>query len=357
MPRRVALPSHLLGTAFRLGDPIAAEVTLGRLRSADIDRPFRGVRSVGLDLSSTLARCRAYAPLLREGQFFCFTTAALLYAIPLPRALEAGALHIAAGPSGSRPRTTGVVGHRLSQTTAVRLVAGLRVENPASVWCRLAEALGEDDLIAAGDYLVSGRVGAGSRVASARANGGQVSGGQVSGDRASGGQVGGDRASGGWEPALATLSELREAVIATAGSRGSRIRHSAIDQVRERVDSRSESLLRMLLVRNGLLEPLVNVPAYRADGAPLGRPDLSYVDAKVALEYEGDGHRTDVQQFRYDIARRERFEDAGWRVRRVTADDLNRRSREFVAGMRALLVARGMQLPAATAPRSGRTVS
>lgn len=336
MPRRVALPSHLLGTAFRLGDPIAAEVTLGRLRSADIDRPFRGVRSVGLDLSSTLARCHAYAPLLREGQFFCFTTAALLYAIPLPRVLEAGALHIAAGPSGSRPRTTGVVGHRLSQTTAVRLVAGLRVENPASVWCRLAEVLGEDDLIAAGDYLVSGRVGGGSRVSSARASA---------------------RASGGREPALATLSELREAVIATAGSRGSRIRHSAIDQVRERVDSRSESLLRMLLVRSGLPEPLVNVPAYRADGAPLGRPDLSYVDAKVALEYEGDGHRTDVQQFRYDIARRERFEDAGWRVRRVTADDLNRRSREFVAGMRALLVARGMQLSAPTSPRSGRTVS
>lgn len=347
MPRRVALPSHLLGTAFRLGDPIAAEVTLGRLRSADIDRPFRGVRSVGLDLSSTLARCRAYAPLLREGQFFCFTTAALLYAIPLPRALEAGALHIAAGPSGSRPRTTGVVGHRLSQTTAVTFVAGLRVENPASVWCRLAEVLGEDDLIAAGDYLVSGRVGGGSRVSSARASGGQVS----------GGQVGGDRASGGREPALATLSELREAVIATAGSRGSRIRHSAIDQVRERVDSRSESLLRMLLVRSGLPEPLVNVPAYRADGAPLGRPDLSYVDAKVALEYEGDGHRTDVQQFRYDIARRERFEDAGWRVRRVTADDLNRRPREFVAGIRALLGARGMQLSAPTAPRSGRTVS
>ncbi|AWB90173.1 hypothetical protein C2138_12015 [Salinibacterium hongtaonis] len=291
------------------------------------------MRSVGLDFSSTLARCRAYAPLLREGQFFCLTTAAMLYAIPLPRALEeAGDLHIAAGPSGSRPRTTGVRGHRLSPTTAVRLVGGLRVENPVSVWCRLAEVLGEDDLIAAGDYLISGRVG----------------GNRDSGSRDSGGSR---------EQALATLSELRDAVTATAGSRGSRIRHSAISQVRERVDSRSESLLRMLLVRSGLPEPLVNVRAYRADGVPLGRPDLSYVEARVALEYEGDGHRTDVRQFRYDIARRERFEDAGWRVRRVTADDLNRRPRQFVAGVRSLLLARGMQLSAPSEPRRRRTVS
>ncbi len=35
-------------------------------------------------------------------------------------------------------------------------------------------------------------------------------------------------------------------------------------------------------------------------------------------------HRVDLDTFRDDIERRERFEDAGWRVIRVTADHLLR---------------------------------
>jgi len=42
---------------------------------------------------------------------------------------------------------------------------------------------------------------------------------------------------------------------------------------------------------------------------------------KIALEYEGDHHRTDRRQFRRDIRRFEALADMGWLTIRVTAED------------------------------------
>jgi len=42
----------------------------------------------------------------------------------------------------------------------------------------------------------------------------------------------------------------------------------------------------------------------------------------VAIEYEGDHHRTDHDQWRYDIRRFTDLQGAGWFVYRATADDL-----------------------------------
>ncbi|WP_147375385.1 hypothetical protein [Jiangella rhizosphaerae] len=35
-------------------------------------------------------------------------------------------------------------------------------------------------------------------------------------------------------------------------------------------------------------------------GAWLARPDLSYPHLKIAIEYDGDHHRTDQRQWRHD---------------------------------------------------------
>ncbi len=42
---------------------------------------------------------------------------------------------------------------------------------------------------------------------------------------------------------------------------------------------------------------------------------------RIAIEYDGDHHRTDERQFARDIARVERLEAADWIVIRVTAKD------------------------------------
>jgi len=81
-----------------------------------------------------------------------------------------------------------------------------------------------------------------------------------------------------------------------------------------------ETLLRLAIAAGGLAEPAIGHAIALADGSVV-HPDLAYPDAKVAIEYEGERHRTDKQRFRRDIRRYRRMEDAGWRVIRVAGTD------------------------------------
>ena len=49
--------------------------------------------------------------------------------------------------------------------------------------------------------------------------------------------------------------------------------------------------------------------------------DMGWDDIKVAVEYEGDHHRTDRRQFHHDIRRYEEIAELGWITVRVTAED------------------------------------
>lgn len=312
MPRPLrTLPPSLNGTAFLTTDERVRHLGVKRLRAADVDRPYRGVRSLGLDLETTLGRCRAYEPQLRRGQVFSHVTAALIYRMPLPRALEADpVLHVSVPDDQNRPRARGVHGHRLRRCDfAAREHGGLPVSDVVSTWCQLASVLSVDDLIAVGDFIVSGEVVPGA----AR------------------------------EPPLATITELADGLRPWVGRRGARRLFYAIEYVRSGVDSRPESLLRMLLVRAGLPEPAINLAAFAAKGARLGRPDLSYPWLLIAFEYEGDHHRTDRNTFRYDIFRHELFEDAGWRVFRVTWDDLHADPEGFLRRVRRAVAERSVR--------------
>jgi very-short-patch-repair endonuclease len=99
-----------------------------------------------------------------------------------------------------------------------------------------------------------------------------------------------------------------------------------------------ETLLRLLLVRAGLPEPLLN-PEVAVGGGVL-HPDLVYPQWGVVLEYEGDQHRTDPRQWRHDIWRREALESAGWRVVRVHRDDVLAEPQAFLARLCRILAQR-----------------
>ncbi|QEE60467.1 hypothetical protein FVA74_01935 [Salinibacterium sp. dk2585] len=318
MPRPVPLPSRLVGQAFTPSDQRAAGLTYARLHGSDVQRLFYGVRSVALDTSTTLGRCQALSPRLRAGDFFSHSTAAALHGIPLPLVLQrAPGLHVSTRAPGNRIRTTGVVGHRPKRSITISRPGGVPASDPVSTWLDLATELTIDELIAASDFLVSGRVI----------------------------KVPGRRNEWMRNPPLATIEQLRAAFDHNPGIRGSRLLREALCNTRVGVDSPRETKLRMLLVRSGLPEPVINGVVRDATGRKVGTPDLKYDQARTVLEYEGDDHRTDKLRFRSDIARRERFEDAGWRVKRVTAEDLDERPFEFVVGVHRLLRARGMQLP------------
>ncbi len=101
--------------------------------------------------------------------------------------------------------------------------------------------------------------------------------------------------------------------------------------VRHGVDSPMESRLRLLIVLAGLPEPEVGRTVYDTDGGWLARPDLSYPDLKIAIEYDGRNHLLDSNQWRRDIRRRENLEREGWLVRVITAADVLRAPETVVA--------------------------
>ena len=61
---------------------------------------------------------------------------------------------------------------------------------------------------------------------------------------------------------------------------------------------------------------------------------------KIALEYEGEHHRTDPHTYLSDIERREAMEQEGWLVVRIVKSHLNTRPQWLTTRIRAALAAR-----------------
>ncbi len=96
---------------------------------------------------------------------------------------------------------------------------------------------------------------------------------------------------------------------------------AALPAVRSGVESPKETETRLLMLSAHLPEPVVQ-HEIRRGGEVIARSDLAYPALRIAIEYEGDGHRTDRGQWRRDIQRQRELEDLGWVVIRVTQLDL-----------------------------------
>jgi hypothetical protein len=139
-----------------------------------------------------------------------------------------------------------------------------------------------------------------------------------------------------------TLARLQTAVQEYKG-RGIVLARTAVRLVRERVDSPRESWLRLCLVLAGLPTPECNL-IIGDDQRPIGRVDLVYVAYKVIIEYEGDQHRTDRNQWNADIDRHEDFARDNWTLIRVTSER-TRWPRQIVRGVYKALKANGYDGP------------
>lgn len=143
-------------------------------------------------------------------------------------------------------------------------------------------------------------------------------------------------------PALVRLDALMHATPFSAedvsvlakryrGARGLRRLAEVLPLVDGGAASPRESWLRLLLVDGGLPKPTTQIPVH--DGWRLvGVLDMGWPDYLVAVEYDGDQHRTDRRQFVKDIHRSETFAELGWIVIRVVSehrpDDILRRAHQ-----------------------------
>ena len=104
-------------------------------------------------------------------------------------------------------------------------------------------------------------------------------------------------------------------------SPGLRRLEAALDLVDPGSQSPRESYLRLLLIDAGLPRPQTQMPVSGVDGMPVAYLDLGWEEHMVAVEYDGDQHRTDRLQYVKDIRRLEMLERMGWIVVRVVAED------------------------------------
>ncbi|MBK5239128.1 MAG: hypothetical protein JJE28_08490 [Actinomycetales bacterium] len=268
------LPASLCGRPFTTALARSHGLSRSRTRARDFIRPFRGVIAPSSLGSRPAAMAVAYAAKMPSTHCFSHSTAAILHGMRLPRATqELSELHVTAGPDSWAPQGKRIRGH-VGEVRVVEL-GGLRVVPAIVAWCQLSTLLGLDDLVIAADGLV------------ARKN------------------------------PTATVGELQAAVESWRGRRGFRRLSDALAHVRERTDSARETMLRLLIVRAGMPEPMINAPIRSRTGHVVAHADLAYPEFNLILEYDGDHHRTERAQYYTDIDRLERITREGWRVIRI----------------------------------------
>lgn len=272
-----------------------------RLGRGDLVHPTRGAH-VAVEPATLVERAAAFQVAMPENRAFSHLTAAVLWGLPLPHALQAAAsgtdtlLHVIAPTGDGQARRPGVVGHRGLERRVVATPpgTGLRVVDVADTWCDLGElrrgSLTLHDMVVAGDAAVA--------LLDARA----------------GRPVG--------------VAALREALRRRNRPRGAVALRHALTLVRAGVRSPMESRARLMFVDAGFPEPEVNASLTDAAGEWLAEGDLVWRRHRVVGEYQGE-HHADRRRRSEDAFRREILGAHAWRVKELWAEDIRRGPRRL----------------------------
>lgn len=265
---------------FRVRDGIARGVSVDRMRGADLARPHWGIRSVVLP-STPAANATAFAPRMPPRAFLFGLSAAAVHGMPLPWNADLSQVHVGVRAGTRRIDSGDVRAHHVRiDPLDIGRIGGIAITTPERTWCDLgAGGLTMPQLVAAGDFLLWHR---------------------------------GPRSS---------ATRLAIALRRYDGRRGALLLHRSLALLDGRSDSAPESEIRIAILEAGLPAPRVNMPVHDARGHFVAQPDLTWPDRKIALEYEGDHHRTDKEQWHRDIERYARLQELGWAIIRATAAD------------------------------------
>jgi len=252
-------------------------LTREQLRGPRFSSVLRGVY-VSAGSAADLALRSAAAMLLYPDAVLSHETAVQLWKLPMPvsKPRETAQLHLTVRPGRVKPKRAGIRGHvKMLSDDEVRYFEGCSLTSLPRTFVDVAESWSVEDLIVVGDAMLQ-------QIAS---------------------------------------SELLDA-LARAGRRpgivGARWAAAHLDK---RSGSPMESLVRARLIMAGLPTPEVNVDLYDDFGRWMARPDLFYRQAMLAIEYEGEHHRT-RRQFDRDTLRDRNYAELGVRLVRVTARDV-----------------------------------
>ena len=306
MPRRNPLPEELVGRSFTLRSALSADMPISRTRAKDLTTPSREVRVPLGAIEPVLSRCRPYVELL-PGSFVSHTTAAEIHGIQLPPWICREQVHLSRGRQTAAPRRKGVKGHRIDVSEGdVIEIDGLSVTSPARTWLDLATVLSLEDLVVAGDQIVSEHA----------------------------------RSFGPPKMPMIPKPDLERFIVTHGRSWGIQKARLAFDRLRVGVDSPPESLVRLILENAGLPEFAVNYPLRDADGLIVAWTDLGCEAFRVCIEYDGEHHLTPEQQAK-DMTRDAKVAEVEWAQVKLNRLDLPEGGWRAVAKVRKTLLRQG----------------
>jgi very-short-patch-repair endonuclease len=105
------------------------------------------------------------------------------------------------------------------------------------------------------------------------------------------------------------------------GRRGVENARVALDLVDGGAQSPKETWLRLLLIDDGLPRPRTQIPVCNEMGDAFAYLDMGWEHLMIAVEYDGEQHRTDRSRYAWDVKRQERIQRKGWINIRVLAGD------------------------------------
>src|SRR5690606_6978576 len=219
MTARSPLPD-LHSPSYTYAELRSMGVSRSRLEAKDMRRVSHGmIVSPNAVIESLLDRCVQLRPILRPHHFISRRTASLLHGLPVSPLQR---IEVASRWPHRAPQRDEILGHRI-RTAHIRLIEreGVQIASPVDAWCQLAQVCSVQDLVIAGDALLTPQLMIGS---------------------------------GRRRTALATIEELREGVTRYRSSPGTAIRKQALKLIRYPVDSPAETLTRLIIVRAGLPE-------------------------------------------------------------------------------------------------------
>lgn len=306
MRHRITLPDTL-GDYFTVSQAADAGIQRGRLAASDLARPFTAVRAVEEPVTA-MQRLRALAPRLRAWQLVTGATALHAWGYPHPGIWSiADDIEVVVPTDAVRPRLRGVKSSRLARSRMRAWRIGpVPIVDPLTALFTCAPQLVEDDLVVLCDALMTDA------------------------DNYPGLRKG--------RPVV-TAEDIESRMQEWGPFPGCAGLRAAVLRARTKVESPKETRTRLLLVANGLEEPAVQ-HVVRDRGRFVARVDLAYPDLKIAIEYEGDGHRRSPKQWRRDIQRQRELEDLGWIVIRVTELDLSEGASSLLTRIRNAIASR-----------------
>jgi hypothetical protein len=256
-------------------------VTRGQLAGPRYRHVFRGIHVAAEVPDSVELRADAALLLSPPEALLCGRTAALLRGLPVD---DDGDVHIGVPNGATRPdRRPGLCPHRDVPTVESVSWGGRPLVGIPEMWLGVAKECpkgheGLVEVVVLGDALLRHR----------------------------------------W----CTPAELAAHLKRCDGRPGVVRARTALPLLRPRVDSPMETRTRLVLVFGGLPCPVTGLDVFDEWGEWIGRPDLAYPDLRLALQYEGDVHRTNRRRWREDVRRDEVLEEHGWSVMSIVAEDV-----------------------------------